>query len=168
VEKMSEAKPTRPLFNSPLETGVRSVVLLNAAHPKKFDLGALTLLDHVVVHTADIGGPESLHPTIPQRTGELLVRRQLVEAGLLLMRRIHLVDMETTNEGLYYAAADDASSIVDLMRTPYAVALKQRANWLADHLRDHDVAEIRKAMAERIDVWATEFQQVASPGGAAI
>jgi len=53
------------LFNSPLETGVRSVLLLDVAQPQSFDLTHLTWLDHLVVHTADIGGPASLHPDIP-------------------------------------------------------------------------------------------------------
>ena len=80
------------LFNSVLETGVRSVVILNAAHPFSFDLLHLTWFDHLVVHTADVGGPESLHPDLPQRSGELLVRRRLVEDGVTMMRRLHLVD----------------------------------------------------------------------------
>jgi len=70
-----------------LETGVRSVILLDTAYPRSFDLMQLTWLDHLVVHTADIDGPKSLHPNIPQRNGELLVRRSLVEEGLTLMRR---------------------------------------------------------------------------------
>src|SRR3546814_2074924 len=79
------------LFNSALETGVRSALILDAARPRSFDLAHLTWLDHLVVHTADIGGPPSLHPDIPQRDGELLVRRRNVEAGLVLMRRLHMI-----------------------------------------------------------------------------
>jgi|SRR5258708_6684097 hypothetical protein len=63
------------LFNGSLETGMRAIVVLDAAYPRSFDLAWLTWCDHLVVHTADIGGPPSLHPDIPQRTGELLVRR---------------------------------------------------------------------------------------------
>src|SRR3546814_12270520 len=74
------------LFNSALETGVRSALILDAARPRSFDLAHLTWLDHLVVHTADIGGPPSLHPDIPQRDGELLVRRRHVQAGLVLLR----------------------------------------------------------------------------------
>src|ERR1700724_3559144 len=98
-----------PLFNSSLETGVRAVVVLDAAFPRAFDLSQLTWLDHLVVHTADIGGPDSLHPDIPQRTGELLVRRRLVEGGLTLMRRLHLVDTNTTDEGIVYSAREEAA-----------------------------------------------------------
>ena len=47
------------LFNSPLETGVRALVVLDAAHPMAFDLTYLTWFDHLVVHTGDVAGPPS-------------------------------------------------------------------------------------------------------------
>src|SRR3546814_18108234 len=90
------------LFNSALETGVRSALILDAARPRSFDLAHLTWLDHLVVHTADIGGPLSLHPDLPQRDGELLVRRPNDEAGLVLMRRPHLIVPPYSQPGLSY------------------------------------------------------------------
>ena len=80
------------LFNGALETGVRSVVILETAYPRTFDLTQLTWLDHLVVHTEDLDGPRSLHPNIPQRNGELLVRRSLVEQGLMLMQQLHMIE----------------------------------------------------------------------------
>lgn len=50
------------VFNSPLETGVRAVIVLATCYPKALTLDELVALDHLVVHTADIGGPTSLHP----------------------------------------------------------------------------------------------------------
>jgi hypothetical protein len=44
------------LFNGALETGVRSVVILETAYPRTFDLTQLTWLDHLVVHTEDLDG----------------------------------------------------------------------------------------------------------------
>jgi hypothetical protein len=119
-----------PLFNSPLETGVRAVIVLDAAFPRCFDLAHLTWFDHLVVHTLDIGGPASLHPDIPQRTGELLVRRRLVEEGLNLMRRVHLVDSHVTERGIVYQAREEASAFTDSLRSNYARALMYRASWL--------------------------------------
>ena len=75
-------------FNSTLETGIRALVVLEAFHPRRCDLMEMTWLDHLVVHTGDLDGedvPESLHPDLPNRAGELLVRRQLVERSLRLM-----------------------------------------------------------------------------------
>jgi hypothetical protein len=151
------------LFNSPLETGVRAVVVLDAVFPRHFDLAHLTWFDHLVVHTADIGGPTSLHPDIPQRTGELLVRRRLVEEGLNLMRRVHLVDAHVTDRGILYQAREQASAFTDSLRTGYARALKERASWLADYLTRVSDEDLEALIAQRIDRWAVEFQGEVGP-----
>ncbi|MFO1080284.1 MAG: ABC-three component system middle component 2 [Reyranellaceae bacterium] len=46
-------------FNGPLEAGVRAVSVLGAAYPRAFDLQRLVAFDYLLVHTADIGGPEA-------------------------------------------------------------------------------------------------------------
>jgi hypothetical protein len=156
------------LFNSVLETGVRSVVILNAAHPSSFDLLHLTWFDHLVVHTADVGGPESLHPDLPQRSGELLVRRRLVEDGVTMMRRLHLVEAVAVPEGIVYQASDEAASFVDLMRSSYARALVVRASWLAAHVCGLDQQSLEKMIAERVGKWDVEFQGGNEPGSGAL
>ena len=99
-DKAMREAPHPALFNSALETGVRSVVLLDTAYPRAFDLKELTWLDHLVVHTADVSGPESLHPNVPHRDGELLVRRSLVEEGVALMRGLHMIEARYGEIGL--------------------------------------------------------------------
>ena len=84
------ASGTHP-FNGTLETGIRALVVLEAFYPRRCDLLEMTWLDHLVVHTGDFDGqdvPESLHPDLPNRAGELLVRRQLVEKSLRLMQQV--------------------------------------------------------------------------------
>jgi hypothetical protein len=157
--------PEPPLFNSALETGVRAVVVLDAAYPQAFDLSQLTWLDHLVVHTADIGGPQSLHPDIPQRTGELLVRRRLVEDGLDLMRRLHLVDTDTSEAGIVYTAREEASAFVESLRSSYARELRTRAEWLAGYLNTISRDELAKLVSDRIGRWAVEFQGEVGPQG---
>lgn len=151
------------LFNSPLETGIRATVVLDSLYPKAFDLAHLTWFDHLVVHTQDIGGPASLHPDIPQRTGELLIRRRIVEDGLQLMRRLHLVDASTTPQGILYQAREEATAIIDSMRSTYARALKDRAKWLAHYLSSAPDGAVRDLIIERIGRWTVEFQQQNSP-----
>jgi hypothetical protein len=163
AQDVTAALSDPPLFNSSLETGVRSVVVLDAAFPRAFDLSQLTWLDHLVVHTADIGGPVSLHPDIPQRTGELLVRRRLVEDGLNLMRRLHLVDSDTTDDGIVYSAREEASAFVDSLRSVYARELRQRAEWLAQYLTKTSRDELAQLISDRIGRWAVEFQGEVGP-----
>jgi hypothetical protein len=145
------------LFNSPLETGIRALAILDAAYPRAFDLSELTWLDHLVVHTADIDGPESLHPDLPHRTGELLVRRNVIEEGLTLMRRQHLIEQENHARGLLYKASDDGAAVVDLMRTDYARKLKERARWLADRIKALSADGLKALVDEKIGRWRIEF-----------
>lgn len=167
AQEVIESEEERtPLFNSALETGVRAAIILDATFPRAFDLARLTWLDHLVVHTTDIGGPSSLHPDIPQRTGELLVRRRLVEEGLNLMRRLHLVDAQVTDQGIVYQAREEASAFADSLRSTYGRELKERAEWLANYLSHRTDDAIAKLIAERIGRWSVEFQGEIGPQGA--
>ena len=166
MEAVEERSEPISLFNSKLETGTRTVIVLEAAYPRALDLARLTWFDHLVVHTGDAGGPPSLHPSLPERSGELLIRRRLVEDSLSLMRRVHLVDAVVNERGVSYRASDEAQAFVDLMRTPYATALKERAGWLADEFADLTVEELAQRVEQRLDRWSMEFRSDADqPGG---
>jgi len=147
-----------PLFNSPLETGLRAVAVLNASYPRSFDLTQITWFDHLVVHTGDIEGPPSLHPALPHRSGELLVRRRLIEEGLSLMRRLHLVDVFTDANGISYKASDAAPAFLELMRSPYSRLLMERAEWLSTNVCSLDSVEIEALVRRKIGRWSIEFQ----------
>jgi hypothetical protein len=154
-----------PLFNSPMETGVRATIVLDAVYPRAFDLARVTWLDHLVVHTADIGGPPSLHPDIPQRTGELLVRRRLVEEGLNMMRRLHLIHSQVADSGIVYQASEEATAFADSLRTRYGRELRSRAAWLASFVQERTDEEIEILINERIGRWAVEFHGEGSADG---
>lgn len=154
------ALPAHP-FNSTLETGIRALVLLDAFHPRRCDLLEVTWLDHLVVHTGDLDGqdaPQSLHPDLPNRAGELLVRRQLVEKSLRLMQQVHLVEVFETEEGISFGASDDAPSYLDLLQAPYSVALKERARWMAGRYGSLKTNEMRSLVESRIGRWAADFR----------
>jgi hypothetical protein len=152
-----------PLFNSPLETGIRALVLLDALYPRSCDLTEMTWFDHLVVHTSDLQGlkgqeaPPSLHPDLSGRAGELFVRRRLLEDSLHLMQSVHLVEVVHLEEGIYFLASEDAPSFLSLLKSPYTAALKLRASWLAEHLGPLSFGVIRELIAERVGRWDPEF-----------
>jgi len=147
-------------FNSPLETGIRSVGVLVAAYPKAFDLQRLVAFDYLVVHTGDLGGPESLHPDLPMRSAELLVRRGLVERGLLLMRSRGLVEREANANGILYRAGEFAETFVASLVSPYLVALTERTKWVADVFGNMEQDTFRETMRGAFGRWIEEFQHV--------
>jgi hypothetical protein len=101
----------KPL-NSPLEIGVRALVLLSESHPDALDLAQLALLDHAVLHSEEFDGPPSLHPDLPARSGELGLKRTVLEQALLVHR-----------------ATERGPAFVDILEAPYVLRLRERAEW---------------------------------------
>ncbi len=155
-------------FNSTLETGIRALVVLEAFYPRRCDLMEMTWLDHLVVHTGDIDGddvPASLHPDLPNRAGELLVRRQLVERSLRMMQQVHLVEVFETEAGIEFCASQEAPSYLELLQAPYSAALKARAKWMARRFAEMTASEIRSIIETRIGRWTAEFRMEERPAG---
>jgi hypothetical protein len=160
VEKVIPQERKPPTFNSPLEAGIRAVSILGAAYPRSYDLQRLVALDYLLVHTADVGGPESLHPPTPMQSAELLVRRKLVEQALLLMMTRNLVHREVTPDGIKYSAGENAATFTGSVTSAYLRELKDRATWLIGALGDHTDQEFRTVMRKFFDHWVQEFQHV--------
>lgn len=157
-EKSTNA--ARP-FNSTLETGIRALVVLEAFHPRRCDLLEMTWLDHLVVHTADLkeqDAPSSLHPDLPNRAAELVVRRPLVEKSLRLMQQLHLIDVFESADGITFSASNDAPIYLDLLQAPYSLALKERAKWIAERFANKSALEMRQQMENRIGRWTADFR----------
>lgn len=155
-------------FNSPLETGIRSVGVLAALFPKAFDLQRMVAFDYLVVHTADVGGPSSLHPELPLRSAELLVRRDLVERGLHLMMSRKLVERVVHSSGIIYCAGEMAEVFLSTLTSEYMHLLRLRAQWVAEIFGDMGDEGFRTLMRENFDKWVEQFHVVekGSAGGA--
>lgn len=145
-------------FNSPFETGLRAVAVLVAAYPRALDLQRLVVFDHLSVHTGDVGGPESLHAPVPMRSSEILVRRQLVERGLLLMIGRGLVSRSAETAGIVYRAGDFAETFLSSLSSLYLATLRDRAQWVVESFADLADEEIRKRTGTVLERWQEQFQ----------
>jgi hypothetical protein len=156
---MSEALHSDFIFNSALETGVRSICILVVDLSNKFDLQQLLALDHIVVHTGDIeNAPPSLHPNILQRSGELLVRRPLVENGLVLMESKRLVQKVITPDGFFYCATELASVFIENLTNEYIKELSLRAQWAVTMYNDYGDRLFSEIFNSAFGRWRNEFQ----------
>lgn len=150
------------MFNGSIETGLRALIILEAFYPDKLDLEALALLDYFVVHTSDLGGPDSLHPALPERVGEYRVRRTLIQEALLMLLRVNLIEIVEDAEGISFLSGDDAPTFVKLLNSDYNRDLSERANWLAGRVHDEGGAAFA-SMRHLIDRWSLEFQTEVGP-----
>jgi hypothetical protein len=147
-------------LNSPLEVGVRVLMILTEAYPEHLDVNRLVLLDHGVLHSADLGGPESLHPALPVRAGELGVKRTAIEDGLQVMVRANLVEMATSDRGVEFVAGDNAYSFVSVLASDYATILHDRVDWILAHFPDLTEDVLRTEMRSIFSSWSEEFAQI--------
>lgn len=152
-------------FNSSLETGVRSLTILVVAFPAAFDLQRLVEMDYLVVHSGDADGPESLHAPLPLRAGELLVRRGLIEKGLILMMSRGLVKRMPSEDGFRFVAAETAAPFISSLAADYSCRLRERAEWAVGRFQDVSTEEIRRITHRLFERWSSEFQLVQSSGG---
>ncbi|MER9880985.1 ABC-three component system middle component 2 [Mesorhizobium sp. M0118] len=151
----SDASPPA-LFNTPLEAGLRTLMILDAFAPEAFDLTTMSLLDYYLVHTGDAGGPGSVHPDLEAREGEYFVRRRLVEDGATLMVRSFLIERIPHEKGISFRACDTAGAMVDLMNTGYNIRLRRAARWLADQAAAEGIERFLGGLKAGIDRWTLE------------
>lgn len=149
----------RPL-NSPLEVGLRVLLLLQEAFPQRLDLNQLVLLDHSLLHSADIGGPASLHPGVPIRASELGMKRESIEAGLEVMVRAELAHAGVGDGGIEFWASESADAFTNLLETEYAGLLHSRAAWAIAHYDSLDEDSLRSALSSIATHWSEEFNPV--------
>ena len=155
---MSESRVTP--FNSAFETGIRTLTILVESHPKAHDLGRLVQYDYLAVHSADADGPPSLHPPLPLRSGELLVRRGLIESGLRLIISRSLVRRSASTKGIYYAAEELAGAFLGNLKSPYITELRERASWLSSQFDELSSDALDDRVNRLFETWTTEFQTI--------
>ena len=156
---MSSTAQATP-FNSPLETGVRSLAILVSAFPAAFDVDRLVEMDYLVVHSADAGGPQSLHAPLPLRARELLVRRGLIESGLLLMMSRGLLSRLPTKDGFSYLAAESAAPFLSSLTSDYSRRLVVCARWAVERFEGVPTEEVRQITHRLFEDWSSQFQPV--------
>ncbi len=146
-------------FNTPFETGLRGLYLLDAAAPSQFDLQRLVHYDYLLVHSADPEGPPSLHPAVPHRSGELLIRRQLLTVGLDLMFSKELAVKTFATSGILFSASDLTRAFLDHLSSPYAKHLRQLAKWVNVTFQAYSDEELKSFMNAQLGRWGAEFNR---------
>jgi len=145
-------------FNGPVEIGLRALAVLNDAYPDAYSLQRLVVFDYLIVHSDDIpGGPPGLHPQTPHRGTELLVRRGVLQEGLLLYQSRALVEQCYEETGVFFAATERSAAFLDVLRTEYVVGLRQRAAWLVGSFGTISDADLEKMVRDHVGEWGAEF-----------
>ena len=148
-------------FNSPIEFALRSIILLEGTYPTGLDLQRMVFYDYLLVHSKDADGPESIHPATPHRSQEFLVKRNVLQQGLLLLMSRKLVIQEYESTGIVYEASELATPFIDSLQSPYILLLKDRADWVINNFRSNSAKELEEFFYKNLDRWGGEFENEA-------
>jgi hypothetical protein len=159
----SQPSPPERVFNSPLECGLRILFVLQATSPTPSDLQRLISYDYLLVHSGDVDKETaSLHPAVPFRGSELLVKRELVRHALDLMFARELVEKKLSKHGITYSASSLTAAFIDLLKSDYSAELRLRAAWVATRFGSMNDHELNVFMTDNIGKWGAEFEKMAA------
>lgn len=154
---MSQRKKIHP-FNNSVETGLRMLSLLNASFPKPYDVNTLVYLDYLTVHSGDVTAEmKSLHPAVPNRAGEIFVRRNIIEEGLEAFVRKGLIEKLFSKNGIEYKASENSVSFLEALSENYSIELIKRAEWVINEFSSYSLEELKSYMNENIEKLKHEF-----------
>jgi len=153
-EYVSTGRP----FNTPFEAGVRALFILQAISPATADIQRLVFYDYLLVHSGDPGGgPPSVHAAVPHPSGEWMVKRELIAAGLDLMFAKELIVKTFALDGILYSASELTAPFLGYLHSVYADTVRASATWLAQRFGDLSNVELASYMVSNLGHWGAEF-----------
>lgn len=144
-------------LNGPVEIAMRVLVILHESFPRALDVQRLVLFDYALLHSSDLGGPDSIHPPLPGRRSEIGLKRTLIHQGLDVLQRSGLAVRVYDDQGLSFMASEGAYSFISCLESKYVAKLISRSAWVIDELGDASNVYIRDRISEVFDDWSEEF-----------
>ena len=119
-------------LNTPVELGTRTSLILTALE-KKMSLDDLVLLDYALLYSGEFGGPENLHPALPNHIAEIGHRREYLPHSLTFFAKRGLISVHVEETGYYYSANSQTLNFVSCLKSSYYRKAWTRLNWLNDN-----------------------------------
>lgn len=152
-----EIKNINP-FNNSVESGLRILTILNEAFPKSFDLQNLVYLDYLTIHSADFDKTtQSLHPAVPYRSGEIMVRSSIIEKGINLFIAKNLIEKLFNSNGIEYKATENAMPFLESLEETYSINLQEKASWAIGKFLKYSKQDLKKLMTPKLSEIDNEF-----------
>lgn len=157
IDNIFETRNTN-VFNSPLEIGFRILFILQGIFPREIDLNRLVIYDYFLLNSADFpNGPKSLHPPIPHRSSQIIIKPLIIKEAIALMRSKELIEIIFSVEGIKYKANDLTSKFIELQESEYSQKLIELSNWISSQFGEYDDEKLKILVENNIPNWGNEF-----------
>lgn len=146
------------VFNSPLEIGFRTLFILNGISPTEVDLNRLVIYDYFLLNSSDFpNGPKSLHPPIPHRSAQIIIKPLILKDALVLMRSKELIDIVFSSEGIKYKSNELTQKFIELQENEYSKKLIEISKWINTQFGEYSDEKLNTIVENNIPNWGGEF-----------
>lgn len=146
------------VFNSPLEIGFRILFVLQGISPKEIDINRLVIYDYFLLNSGDFpNGPQSLHPPIPHRSSQIIIKPLIIKDALSLMRSKELIDIVFSTDGIKYKANELTKKFIELQGNEYSNKLSITSEWVNNQFGDFSDEKLTTIVQNNIPNWGGEF-----------
>ena len=146
------------VFNSPLEIALRALITLTLNGNKGMSIERLIIYDYLILHSGDIeGGPVSLHPALPNRSSQLLVKRKLTNKSLQILSSKELLSIKFSKNGIIYCPSKLSLPFINYFESDYFQELKSRTIWVIESFGKKSERNLEKFISQNLTKWGSEF-----------
>ncbi|MET1249168.1 ABC-three component system middle component 2 [Sporolactobacillus sp. STCC-11] len=146
------------VYNTPLEIGLRVLIILNELTEETIDLNRLVIYDYFINHSSDFDKTsKSLRPSIPQRFGELILKRKVIQEGIYLMYSRELLDIHYTLNGIYFKSNQLTKEFLKYFDSTYALELSRISKIVIGNFKNYSDDELNLYVNNNLSKWGTEF-----------
>lgn len=154
---MKELKEKVKIYNTPIEIGMRSLIILGVGGDQLMDLEKIMYLDYLCLNTSDINGPKSLHAPIPNRGVQVFSKKELIQKGLAIMVTKELIILVVLPEGFFYQITPAGKLFLELFQTNYFLELNERCKWVVSRWGSLNTNQIKLFIDNNIQKWGGDF-----------
>jgi|TARA_B110000908_G_C10109637_1_gene382423 hypothetical protein len=146
------------VFNSPLEIGFRILYILNGIYPIQIDINRLVIYDYFLLNSGDFpNGPKSLHPPIPHRSSQIIIKPLLIKDAIILMQSKELLDVIFSEEGIKYKSNELTKRFIELQENEYSKKLFEISSWINNQFSILSEDKLNVLVKNNIPNWGGEF-----------
>lgn len=155
-----ESRRDLKVFNTSLEVGFRVLIILNELKNSTLNLDRLIIYDYFTLHANDFNEEnESIHPPIPNRSGEIVIKRKIIQESINLMHSKDLLDIEYSLDGILYKSNELTPAFLEYFNSKYAMKIIENAHLVIKEFNEYSDYELAKYVNENFSKWGSEFSR---------
>lgn len=146
------------MMNSPIEFGLRALVLLSQIEDEGMDIDRLLIYDYILTNSGEFNEElPSLHVETPYKYSKLMVKREILKEGVKLFSDQGLIEIKLTEHGIYYKKSDYTVAFLDNMSSKYKAKLLDISKWVIENVYNKNENKIEEEINRKILLYGIEF-----------